>query len=158
MLIGVSALAALGLCAAWWLTRSPANVLTATPAPVVRASTGAPPAAPSDAPFEAQGIEVQTPTERPPAPYPAELFDPRRYEGHAHLRVFASVKPGAAFPRAWSLVFEPSKTLIGGERAVARRFDFEHGETSLEVDDLALGGYDIRAEAKDMCSMLAAAV
>jgi hypothetical protein len=154
LLIGVVAVAALALCIAWWMTRSPANVVTATPAPVA----GAAASAANDESFHVLGVERETPNaqagERPPAPYPAELFDPRRYEGNAHLRVFASVKQGAQFPRAWSLLFEPSKTLIGGEHAVPRRFDFKNGETKLEVDDLALGGYDVRAEAQGMCSLV----
>src|SRR5678815_4491384 len=40
VLLGFAALAALGLGVAWWLTRSPPNVVTATPAPVTRATPG----------------------------------------------------------------------------------------------------------------------
>jgi hypothetical protein len=44
----------------------------------------------------------------------------------------------------WQLVVEPSRTLIGGERAVRRELSFEHGEQEFAVEDLPLGGYDVR--------------
>src|SRR5882672_7638292 len=51
VLVGIVAVAALVLCVAWWFTRAPASVGTATPAPVANAGAQAPLATPSDAPF-----------------------------------------------------------------------------------------------------------
>ena len=84
--------------------------------------------------------------------YPADLLGSQRFEGHGRLRVFAFAKNGATFPERWSLALEPSKSLIGGERTTARRVDLQHGEREVALDDVALGGYELRGLANGLCS------
>lgn len=92
-------------------------------------------------------IELSDPQ---PAPtlddsYPAELFSEARFEGTGRLELYVFARGGAAFPEHWSLVLEPSKVLFGGEHAVSRSYSFDHGERKFLIEDLPLGGYDLRA-------------
>jgi hypothetical protein len=90
--------------------------------------------------------EAAQASSEPPA-YPAHLFDPRRFEGSGALQGRLRTPEGAAAPARWTLILEPSKVLLGGERARARRVDFEAGELEFELRDVPLGGYAVRAEA-----------
>lgn len=94
------------------------------------------------------------PNERTPkAPIPSydpTKIGPERFEGRGRVRGEVSAVDGAAFPTAWSLVFEPHPYLIGKERAVAKRVEFTAGERTFDVPDLQLGGYRVRVEAPDL--------
>jgi hypothetical protein len=73
-----------------------------------------------------------------------------RFRGNGRIEGFLDLPPGVAAPRPWTLVLEPSQVLMGGEHAERRRIVFEHGETEFTLEDVALGGYELRAVAERM--------
>ena len=89
------------------------------------------------------------PGERPPAPYPTELDDSSRFDGQGKVEIHLSLPAGVPMPERWSLTFTPSVARIGGERAKARTVDFTTGPV-VEIDDVQLGAYTVRASAGDM--------
>jgi len=99
---------------------------------------------------EARGREL--PAARAPEVDPLAQISPRRFEGSGTLRVRLTARPGVAFPERWTLVVAPSKVLIGGEHASSRRIELSSGEREFVLDDLPLGGYEVRAEAPAMSS------
>ncbi len=80
--------------------------------------------------------------------YLPELFDPARYQGAARLEVLLDVS--GEIPAKWKLLLEPSKVITGGEHAVQRELEFPGEKRSVVLDDVALGGYVIRAVAEGM--------
>ncbi|MBL8857700.1 MAG: carboxypeptidase regulatory-like domain-containing protein [Planctomycetes bacterium] len=92
-----------------------------------------------------------TVVEKPPrattTPAPPPALGPNRYDGLGRIRGEIIAREGTVLPTDWTLVVEPSPTLVGSERAVRRRLEFHAGEREFEVGDLPLGGYQIRAEA-----------
>lgn len=78
--------------------------------------------------------------------------DPKRFKGRGSLAGTVSVDPGAEMPAEWTLVLSPSRSLMGREYAVEKRFTFAGDQTEFAVDDLPLAGYDVRAEAPNMNS------
>lgn len=87
------------------------------------------------------------PTE-PDTKYPAALFDPARFDGVAKLEVNLVVT--AALEGPWVLSLEPSKVVLGGEHAVARRVEYPATQRHVVLEDVALGGYVVRALAEGM--------
>ncbi len=77
-------------------------------------------------------------------------LDASRFQGTARIEGYLILPRGVEPPQSWALVLAPSKVLIGGDRAVARRVEFEHGETTFTLTEVPLGGYELRAEAPRM--------
>jgi len=73
--------------------------------------------------------------------------DEQRFDGRGKIRGYIETADETPFPTEWSLVLEPSTTLIGRERAVRRVIEFTQGEQEFEIDDLPLAGYDVLAKA-----------
>ncbi len=82
-----------------------------------------------------------------PPTFPAQVFDPRRFEGTGRVSGRLVLADPRLLPRHWTLVLEPSRVLHGGEHARARSVEFEHGEHEFLVEDLPLGGYRMLAKA-----------
>lgn len=80
--------------------------------------------------------------------YLPELFDPARFDGVARMEVVLDAPPG--FRDSWTLSLTPSKVVTGGDRARARSIEFPPGTDRAVLDDVALGGYEIRALAEGM--------
>jgi len=77
--------------------------------------------------------------------------DPRRFDGPpGTVRVHVEVNGTDPFPQEWRLVIEPSRTSVGAEHAVRRVIEIDDGRQDVEVTDLPLAGYDVRAEAEGM--------
>ncbi|MCZ6597165.1 MAG: carboxypeptidase-like regulatory domain-containing protein [Planctomycetota bacterium] len=77
--------------------------------------------------------------------------DNSRFRGaNGSLRGHVDTAAGTAFPRTWRLVFGPSRTLIGRDRAEERVIEFTGGEQDFVVSNLPLAGYDVRPEAEGM--------
>jgi len=83
---------------------------------------------------------------------PAE--DPERFEGRGSLAGVVQTTAGARMPLDWTLVIEPSRSLLGRENAVQRRIPMTSPEGATEAEfavaDLPLAGYDVSAEAEGM--------
>ncbi len=77
-------------------------------------------------------------------------MEPTRFDGTARVEGFLILPSGVPPPERWTLVLAPPRVLIGGERAVGRRVEFEHGETTFSLTGVPLGGYELRAEAARM--------
>ncbi len=92
--------------------------------------------------------------DRPGAPPPGdrrylpELFDPARFDGQARLEVLLDAPRDFRGP--WTLALAPSKVVIGGDRARGRSLELAAGTSRTVLDDVALGGYEIRALAEGM--------
>ncbi len=71
-------------------------------------------------------------------------------EGTGTIRGHISERGGAVFPREWDLVLEPHPFLQGRERAESRRIQLRAGERDFRVENLRLGGYQVRAEADSL--------
>lgn len=94
-----------------------------------------------------RGLE---PGERPPRSARLSLPPEERFRGEGRIEGFLDLPQGTAVPVPWTLVLEPSKVLIGGDRASGRRVVFEHGEREFTLERVPLGGYQLRAEAANM--------
>lgn len=115
-------------------------------------------AAQPSAPPQGAPAAVETPSserlDRPDSVQPGdrrylpELFDPARYEGVARLEILLDAP--ADFRGPWTLSLAPSKVITGGSRARARSLELPVGTTRTVLDDVALGGYEIRALAEGM--------
>jgi len=90
------------------------------------------------------------PGERPPLQARPVTPPEVRFSGTGRIEGYLDLPPGIPVPARWSLVLEPSRVLIGGDRAQPRRVDFERGETEFTLEDVPLGGYELRAEAERM--------
>jgi hypothetical protein len=77
----------------------------------------------------------------------ARPTDEERFRGRGRIRGFVDTADTSPFPTEWSLVLEPSTTLVGRERAERRVIEFTAGEQEFVVDDLPLAGYDVLARA-----------
>ncbi len=88
--------------------------------------------------------------ERPPLSQRPSLPPEERFRGEGRIEGYLDLPAGLDVPRPWSLVLEPSKVLIGGDRAVGRRLTFEQGEREFALEHVPLGGYQLRAEAENM--------
>lgn len=84
-----------------------------------------------------------------PAPldtrYKPELTDPARFNGRGRLLVELQAPP--EFNGPWTLVLAPAKGLFGADRAQPREHQVLTGERRVTLDDVQLGGYEIRAKA-----------
>lgn len=80
----------------------------------------------------------------PPPAYPSQLRGVERYTGVARLEVYLDVAEGTPTPQNWALSLEPSKVLMGSSYAKSRRIDAPAGANHFVVDDVALGGYQVR--------------
>jgi len=78
-------------------------------------------------------------------PDPAK--DSNRFLGTGSLRGFIQTGLDIPFPEVWTLVIEPSKMLIGSDKAVSQRVEITGGEDEFEVTGLPLAGYSLRGEA-----------
>ena len=132
------ALLLLGLAGLWlWLPKR--NTEAHTPSPP---NPSGPLAVPG-----AEVVEVR------PAGSARDTLDPERVkeayslEGAGTIRGHVSASGGAVFPREWDLVLEPHPFLQGRERAESRRVPMRAGERDFAVENLHLGGYQVRAEA-----------
>lgn len=74
--------------------------------------------------------------------------NPARFRGLGGLRGHVEARgAGAAFPESWSLLLEPSLFLAGQGHPIERRVEFTGGVRDFEIEDLPLGGYDVRIAA-----------
>jgi len=94
--------------------------------------------------------EVAANAPRPAAGYPHALRSPERYSGTARVEVHLALPPGLAVPERWSIAFQRSRSLIGAEFAVPRTVEVTGASASTVIDDVALGGYDVRPVAEGM--------
>jgi hypothetical protein len=108
-------------------------------------------AAPPEAPAFEGRVELGTGPSGP-AQYPTDLPLELRFEGTGKLTVYAFAKDGAPFPEHWLLALEPSQVLVAGKHARGRRLSFDQGEREVALEDLELGGYDLRAFANGLCA------
>jgi hypothetical protein len=76
-------------------------------------------------------------------------LDAARFDGRGRIRGSVDTPVGVALPAQFTVVVEPSRTLVGHEHAAARRVDVA-GASEFEVPDLPLGGYDVHCEAPGM--------
>jgi len=136
-------LAALAVFLGWWLTRdedlsaSPAHPQAQAPAPEAFVDSLQPTRL--DAPAAERVGDRK---------FPAAAFDPARFDGVARLEIFLVVQGDYSGP--WTLSLEPSKVLLGGERAVARHVEYPSDQRHVVLDDVQLGGYVVRAIAPGM--------
>lgn len=124
--------------------RAPTTRLAQAPGRSEASPTAPGPAGPDasdDAPDD--GLEDLRLGYRPPDPTHGR-FDAG---GTGRIRGYIETSDTTPFPRAWRLVIEPSKTLVGRDRAVTRVIEFTAGEQEFVVEDLPLAGYDLRPEA-----------
>lgn len=152
------ALAALGTLA-WWRSsgdeRNPGEPTlpgVAAPAagPAGAANTGSSPASTEIPMYIQPALEVGR-SEGLATPK-VGAFDESRLVGRGNIRGFVQAPPGIEFPLEWTLTAEPSNSLIGHERAETRLLEFHNGEQEFELQDLALGGYMLRASAFGLAS------
>jgi hypothetical protein len=146
-------LTALGAAAAWLILGKQSVGEAAAPDP--GAGPAAEPALEEPPPlvprFElGRGPDGLETGERPPRAKRQPLPPGERFRGTGRIEGYLDLPAGMQAPRPWTLVLEPSKVLIGGERAVTRRVTFEQGEREFALEDVPLGGYQLRAEALDM--------
>ncbi len=73
-----------------------------------------------------------------------------RFRGTGTLRVRARAPAGTRLPERWTLVVVPSAVLIGGEHAERRRLERGQDDERTVLEDLQLGGYEVRVEAERM--------
>jgi hypothetical protein len=157
LLAGGAALLVLALCVAWFAAaeaRAPAAPLEAG------RSTAQAPA--RDEPRGALLPDPDTRTtadaaarETPAAPQEdlrlraagPKKPDVRFEGGRGRIRGYIETSDATPFPREWSLVLEPSRTLAGRDRAERRELFFHAGEQEFAVEDLPLAGYDLVAKA-----------
>ncbi len=108
-----------------------------------------------DAPLaeiDREGPRLPTPMDPPP---PA--LGPNRFDGRGRIHGEVLAAKSVTYPNDWTLVIEPSPTLIGSEHAATRRIEFHAGERAFDVPDLPLAGYRVRAEAPALnCTDLSA--
>jgi hypothetical protein len=97
-----------------------------------------------------RGSSGLAPGERPPRSARPSLPPEQRFAGEGRIEGYLDLPQGLEVPQPWTLVLEPSKVLIGGDRAQGRRVVFEKGEREFALEGIPLGGYQLRAEAKDM--------
>jgi hypothetical protein len=145
--LALLALALVGAAVAWWQLRpgrSGADSSAGAAQPAVD------PARPN---AQVDNLESQR-LDRPAAAlagdrrYLPEMFDPARFEGVARLEVLLDVD--GEVPAHWTLLLEPSKVVAGGQHAVRREVRSAGAERKVVLDDVALGGYVIRAQAEGM--------
>lgn len=72
-----------------------------------------------------------------------------RFTGRGRIRGSVDTPTGVELPAQYTVVVEPSRTLIGHEHASARRVEVA-GSSEFQVPDLPLGGYDVHCEAPGM--------
>jgi hypothetical protein len=77
--------------------------------------------------------------------YKPELTDPARFNGRGRLLVELQAPPD--FNGPWTLSLAPAKALFGGDRALPRELQVLTGERRVTLEDVQLGGYEIRAKA-----------
>ncbi|MDZ4773901.1 MAG: carboxypeptidase-like regulatory domain-containing protein [Planctomycetota bacterium] len=143
VLIAVVAAVALVVGAFVWLTPTRGPQVVETGRTTAPAKT-----TPHDAPLsviERDAPRVPTSTEAPPA-----ALGPQRFVGRGRIHGEVLAADGVQFPNDWSLVVEPSPTLIGSEYAITKRIEFHAGERAFDVDDLPLAGYQVRAVAPSL--------
>ncbi len=90
-------------------------------------------------------------SEKLPRPVP-QAFDESRLNGRGHIRGFVQTPKGIEFPQEWVLSVQPSTSLIGHDHAETRRLEFHAGEQEFDLQNLALGGYMLRASAFGLSS------
>jgi len=83
--------------------------------------------------------------------YKPELVDPARFNGLGRLLVELQAPPD--FNGPWTLSLAPAKALFGADRAQARELQVLTGERRVTLEDVQLGGYEIRAKAPGMQSI-----
>jgi hypothetical protein len=140
LLIAVLLAAGLGVAAYLWLapSRSPHAIESGNAVSGTRAPAHDTPLTPA----EREAPRVPTPMD-PPAPALGE----NRFDGRGRIHGEVLAGKTVTFPKSWTLVIEPSPTLIGSEHAVTKRVEFQAGEREFDVGDLPLAGYRVRAEA-----------
>lgn len=77
-----------------------------------------------------------------------ELTDPARFNGRGRLLVELQAPPD--FNGPWTLSLAPAKALFGADRAQPRELQVLTGERRVTLDDVQLGGYEIRAKAEGL--------
>jgi hypothetical protein len=128
----------------WWSSRQRAPQ---------QGPLGAEPAAPArvpDAPGTRLWVDPDASAEVRSAPTskPTAGTTPR-FVGRGRVRGSCDTPPGITLPEHWTVVLEPSRSLIGSEHAEHRRLECS-GTQEFALEDLPLGGYDVRCEAAGM--------
>jgi hypothetical protein len=77
-----------------------------------------------------------------------ELTDPARFDGRGRLLVELQAPPD--FNGPWTLSLAPAKGLFGADRAQPRELQVLTGERRVTLEDVQLGGYEIRAKAEGL--------
>ena len=101
------------------------------------------PASPADAGSATSG-SARTPETGTSGP-PSALPDRATAASGGVIRGELLAGGGVALPDRWTLHVGPHPWLAGHDRAADRRIEFEHGETTFEVQGLPLGGYLVEA-------------
>jgi hypothetical protein len=147
----VAAFALVAIAAlAWWTTRerTPADAAT-----IVEPARDHEPRGYLDPePLARREESPEAPAIAPPPAYPAELFDPARYQGTARVEAHIRMSSGGPPPERWTLAFAPSPVMTGGKHAVAREVEVEGGAFQVAVDDVQLGSYTVRVLAEGLQS------
>ncbi len=86
-------------------------------------------------------------TAGPEAPPTPVVFD-----GKGTIRGRLHMAPGTDYPKSWTLIIEPSRTLNGKELAVRRVSEHAGDDIDFEVSGLPQAGYVVRATAAGMNS------
>ena len=156
----LAALAAVGLgVLAWWLLSRPGPAPggpVATPGgpsgTVGEVSGDGVPAADPEADREA--VEGDSEAVAPTGPLGAELAagegpppeDPSRFRGEGVLRGTLTFSEAVELGAPWTLVIEPSRWLVGAEKATTRRIELPADARDFEATELPLAGYRVTAE------------
>ena len=140
------ALVAVGaLLAALWWPREQAPGDGASPALARPQQTATPDVPPTSEPESRGAREASTPdSPAPPSPVAAAADGTGRIRGELLVRGHAAEVP----PNAWTLVIEPSRTLVARETADTRVVELAGDRLTFDETGLAFGGYDVFARAE----------
>jgi len=80
---------------------------------------------------------------------PSAILSP---QGTGSIRGRLVVDPGVPFPESWAVVVTPSRRALGVPTSEVRRVQVDDPTGGFAVEDLPLGGYEVRIEAPGMNS------
>jgi Carboxypeptidase regulatory-like domain len=143
LLLALLVLGAIGL----WIFLPPRSGAGAAPAPPPSAQ---PLVVPGEQLIETRSAGTQSPGREQADPkLAAQAYS---FDGQGTIRGHIGARGELVFPLEWDLVIEPHPYLTGRERAESRRIPFRAGEREFKVENLRLGGYRVRAEARALNS------
>ncbi|MFT5081594.1 MAG: hypothetical protein ACI9D0_001814 [Bacteroidia bacterium] len=77
---------------------------------------------------------------------PAAVDESKRFSGMGSLRGFIQMTADMPLPATWTLVIEPSASLLGSELATSHAIEIT-GTDEFEVENLPLAGYSVHGQA-----------